>query len=251
MKELHDILTEFPVIKLEEMDRTKLMDRVDTKFAFHRSELTDIIRELKKYFHVLEVEGKRISQYESLYFDKNEFDFYKDHHNNKNHRFKVRFRKYVDSDLNFLEVKEKRKGRMIKRRIPVKKFEHELSADSKLFVEQLTEDNDKLEPKLWNQYQRITLVNKDLDERLTFDINLEFKWAEEEKKFPSLVIAELKQERKNRNSPFFKLMRSKRIRPHRISKYCIGAIELYEAENLKYNRFKKKLLKLKKINNAT
>jgi signal recognition particle subunit SEC65 len=251
MEVLQHILRGFPIIKLEEMDRTKLMDRVDTKFAFHRDSLPEIIKELKEYFHVLEVEGKRISQYESLYFDKNAFDFYNDHHNNRNHRFKVRFRKYVDSGLNFLEVKEKRKGRMIKRRIPVKKFEHELSDSSKSFVEQLLSDEDKLEPKLWNQYQRITLVNKNLNERLTFDINLEFKWGKEEKKFPSLVIAELKQERKNRNSPFYKLMRSKRIRPYRISKYCIGAIELYDTKNLKYNRFKKKLLKLKKINDAT
>lgn len=251
MEELQHILSEFRTIKLEEMDRTKLMDRVDTKFAFHREELPDIIANLKEFFHVLEVEGKRISQYESLYFDKNKFDFYTDHHNNKNHRFKVRFRKYVDSGLNFLEVKEKRKGRIVKRRIPVQKFEHKLSDSSKTFVEQYLNDDDELEPKLWNKYQRITLVNKDLNERLTFDINLKFKWEEEEKKFPSLVIAELKQERKNRNSPFYKLMRSKRIRPYRISKYCIGAIELYDTKNLKYNRFKKKLLKLKKINNAT
>lgn len=251
MEKLQHILTEFPVIKLEEMDRTKLMDRVDTKFAFHRDELPDIITNLKEHFHILVVEDKRISHYESLYFDKNEFDFYNDHHNNKNHRFKVRFRKYVDSGLNFLEVKEKRKGRMIKRRIPVQKFEHDLSDSSKSFVEQYLNDEDELEPKLWNQYQRITFVNKDLNERLTFDINLEFKWEKEEKKFPSLVIAELKQERKNRNSPFYKLMRSKRIRPYRISKYCIGTIELYDTKNIKYNRFKKKLLKLKKINNAT
>lgn len=251
MKELQNILFEFPEIKLEEMDRTKLMDRVDTKFAFHRDQLPEIIKDLKTHFHVLEVDNKRISQYESLYFDKSEFDFYKDHHNNKNHRFKVRFRKYVDSGLHFLEVKEKRKGRMVKRRVPVKKFEHELSNSSKSFVEQYLKDEDELVPKLWNQYQRITFVNKELNERLTFDINLEFKWGEEEKKFPSLVIAELKQERKNRNSPFYKLMRLKGIRPYRISKYCIGAIELYDTRNLKYNRFKKKLLKLKKINNAT
>lgn len=251
MEKLQHILKEFAPIKLEEMDKTKLMDRVDTKFAFHRDKLPDILKELKDFFHVLEVENKRISQYESLYFDKNEFDFYNDHHNNKNHRFKVRFRKYVDSGLNFLEVKEKRKGRMIKRRIPVKKFEHDLSASSKSFVGLHVKDDDKLEPKLWNQYQRITLVNTELNERLTFDINLEFKWEKEEKKFPSLVIAELKQERKNRDSPFYKLMRSKGIRPYRISKYCIGAIELYDTDKLKYNRFKKKLLKLKKINNAT
>jgi hypothetical protein len=251
MEELQDILTEFPIIKLEEMDRTKLMDRVDTKFAFHRDRLPEILSGLKDNFHVLDVQGKKISQYESLYFDKNEFDFYNDHHNNKNHRFKVRFRKYVDSGLSFLEVKEKRKGRMVKRRIPVKKFENELSNSSRSFLDQHLQDRDDLEPKLWNKYQRITFVNKELNERLTFDINLKFKWETEEKSYPSLVIAELKQERKNRSSPFYQLMRSKGIRPYRISKYCIGALELYDSKNLKYNRFKKKLLKLKKINNAT
>jgi len=32
-------------------------------------------------------------------------------------------------------------------------------------------------------------------------------------------------------------------------KYCIGAIELIGSEQLKYNRFKKKLMYLEKINN--
>jgi hypothetical protein len=38
------------------------------------------------------------------------------------------------------------------------------------------------------------------------------------------------------------------IRPYRLSKCCIGAIELYKEKNIKYNRFKEKLLKLKSIN---
>ena len=64
----------------------------------------------------------------------------------------------------------------------------------------------------------------------------------------SLVIAELKQESLDRNSPFYKLMKKERIRPYRLSKYCIGSVEIYGEEVLKFNRFKKKLLFLNKIN---
>ncbi|MEX1191460.1 MAG: polyphosphate polymerase domain-containing protein [Brumimicrobium sp.] len=233
------------------MDDARLMDRVDTKFAFHINELPEILSILRDNYKVLEVNGKRISLYESLYFDKDAFDFYNDHHNNKKHRFKVRFRKYVDSDLYFLEVKEKYKGRMIKKRIPVRKFEHELSETSKDFIQKYLPDNDNLEAKLWNKYNRITLVSNDKKERLTFDVDLEFEWEGENKDFPSLVISELKQEKRDRTSPFYKLMRSKGIRPYRISKYCIGAVELYNTKKIKYNRFKKKLLKLKYINDVT
>ncbi|MEX2483616.1 MAG: polyphosphate polymerase domain-containing protein [Brumimicrobium sp.] len=233
------------------MDDARLMDRVDTKFAFHINELPEILSTLRDNYKVLEVNGKRISLYESLYFDKDAFDFYNDHHNNKKHRFKVRFRKYVDSDLYFLEVKEKYKGRMIKKRIPVRKFEHELSDTSKDFIQKYLPDNDNLEAKLWNKYNRITLVSNDKKERLTFDVDLEFEWEGENKDFPSLVISELKQEKRDRTSPFYKLMRSKGIRPYRISKYCIGAVELYNTKKIKYNRFKKKLLKLKYINDVT
>ena len=58
------------------------------------------------------------------------------------------------------------------------------------------------------------------------------------------IIAELKQERITRDSPFYKVVREKGMRPYRLIKYCMGIIELYGQENIKYNRFKKKLLRL-------
>ena len=69
-----------------------------------------------------------------------------------------------------------------------------------------------------------------------------------EVKLDNLVIAELKQEFINRNSPFYSLMKKLVIRPYRLSKYCLGTLEVYGTENLKYNRFKEKLRKLRKIN---
>ncbi len=101
---------------------------------------------------------------------------------------------------------------------------------------------------MWNSFQRITLVSKTENERLTLDFNILFEKDGVKKSFNQLVIAELKQEDLNRNSTFYQLMKKHQIRPYRLSKYCLGSVEIYGEEKLKFNRFKKKLLYLKKIN---
>jgi len=247
--ELDQILEGFIPIHLDEMESVRLMDRVDTKFAFELDQLPEVLSALKQYYRVLEVQGKRISQYKSLYFDKKDFDFFNDHHNAKDHRFKVRYRNYVDSSLFFLEVKEKKRGRVSKMRIPVEKIEENLSLEEQAFIEESIREKVDLEPKLWSDYNRITLVNNEMTERLTLDTSLVFRWENETKTYNDIVIAELKQERVNRRSPFYKVMKTNHVRPYRLSKYCIGAIELHTKKKLKYNRFKSKLLKLKKLNN--
>lgn len=251
MEELTRTLNEFISIQLNELDDANLMDRVDTKFAFSRLELNNILLQLLPDYFCFEINEMRIGNYQSLYFDKESFDFYNDHHNGKIHRFKVRFRRYVDSDIFFLEVKEKQKGRVTKRRIPVARFEEKLKENQQIFVENILGQKIELEPKLWNVYKRITLVSRDKKERLTLDLDLKFSWEDENKEFEDIVIAELKQERLNRTSPFYQLMRKNGIRPYRLSKYCIGTLELHTKKKLKYNRFKKKLLKLKGIQNDT
>jgi hypothetical protein len=251
MEALTRVLNDFDAIRLNELDDANLMDRVDTKFAFPRCELENILLDLHPHYLCFEINEMRIGNYQSLYFDKESFDFYNDHHNGKIHRFKVRFRKYVDSDIYFLEVKEKQKGRVTKRRIPVTRFEQVLQEEQRAFVDNILGEKTDLEPKLWNVYKRITLVSRDKKERLTLDIDLKFSWEEENKEFDDIVIAELKQERLDRSSPFYQLMRKNGIRSYRLSKYCIGTIELHTKRKLKYNRFKKKLLKLKGIQNDT
>jgi hypothetical protein len=251
MDEINRILSEFNAVGLEDISEAKLMDRIDTKFAFKLVDLVSILSELKKDFFVLDINGKRMGAYESLYFDNDTFQFYHDHHNAKIHRFKVRFRKYVDSELYFLEVKEKIKGRVSKRRIAVSRFDLELTPEEKEFIAIAIGADKELKPQLWNNYKRITLVSADKKDRLTLDLDLSFSWDGQEKRFEDIVIAELKQENLNRNSPFFKLMRNLGIRPYRLSKYCIGTIELHAKRKIKYNRFKQKLLKLKGLQNDT
>ena len=248
-KELQSILDNFTSISLDEMDEVKLMNRVDTKFAFSFIEFKRILFQLETNYKVLEIEGTRTPFYESLYFDEMNFKFYNDHHIGRVDRYKVRFRKYVESDLTFLEIKHKVKGRTKKSRIVVDEISNELTNENQIsFLKKNISETIDLKPKLWNSFHRITLVNNKLKERLTFDFQMMFKWETKEINFNNLIIAELKQEIINRNSPFYILMKSNQIRPYRLSKYCIGAIELYAKDKIKYNRFKEKLLKLKKIN---
>ena len=85
-------LQNFSPITLAEMDGVKLMNRTDTKFVFKRAQLSDFLNLLKEQYRVLSVNGNLISSYKTLYFDTADFDFFRDHHNGKGNRFKVRIR---------------------------------------------------------------------------------------------------------------------------------------------------------------
>ena len=122
-----------------------------------------------------------------------------------------------------------------------------MSKDQISFVKSTGVQESDLKHVLTNKFSRITLVGIHHNERLTFDLNLTFTNKDKEVALSHLVIAELKQTRVIRTSPFYALMKKKLIRPYRISKYCIGIIELLGKENVKYNRFKKKILKIQKL----
>jgi hypothetical protein len=238
------LLSSFEPISLKEMDRVKLMNRVETKFLFGVDRLTEVLEELKEDYQVVKIGGNMLPTYSSLYFDNPEFFFYNEHHRERTSRYKVRYRTYVDSDLSFLEVKHKYKGRTNKKRIKVEDVNHEMPLLHVNFLESLQVPKLDVQAVMRNEYSRITLVSKHSIERLTLDINLSFKFGETQKDLKNIVIAELKQERITRDSPFYKVVREKGMRPYRLSKYCMGIIELYGQENIKYNRFKKKLLRL-------
>lgn len=245
MQTIRNILNEFSPITLQEMEGVKLMDRTDTKFVFTFEELPFILNEAKDNYKVLDVNGYKISRYESLYFDTPNFDLYYNHHRGKANRFKVRCRKYVESDLNFFEVKFKsNKGRTIKDRVKQSSIDGIIKDKAeKLLREKTPMQPDKLEAKFWVNYSRITLVNKHSPERVTIDLDLTFKNADQDKTIHNLVIAEVKQD-KALGSPFLKLMKRRHIREGSISKYCYGVISLFE--KMKHNNFKLKLILLKK-----
>lgn len=246
-QQFRNLLDSFHPISLEEMDSVRLMNRQDTKFVLSHEQLLSILKDISSDYRILEINGQRLLSYSSVYFDENDLSFYRDHHRGKVDRFKVRLRKYLNSNLTFLEVKHKNKGRTDKSRIVVDDIHDNLDQNELEFIHSTGLHFGELEAVLSNSFDRITLVNMDLQERLTIDVNLCFQKDNRIKDLQGIVIAELKQEKISRNSPFYALMKKSMIRPYRISKYCIGVIELLGKENIKYNAFKKKLLRIDKL----
>lgn len=252
LKEINNVLENFDPITLKDMDRVKLLNRVDTKYVFQTSILASVLDELKEFYYVLEVKNKRTNNYRTLYYDTDNLSLYTFHQNGKLNRTKIRFREYVDSKLNFLEIKFKtNKGRTVKDRIKIDAIETALSDNSQNFIDENSRlSSNSLQAALWNTFTRITLTHKTIDERLTIDLNLAFKHADtnEETGIPHIIIAELKQGKANVNSDFVKVIKKYQIRPMGMSKYCIGTALLNKG--LKANSFKERILKIKKLENA-
>lgn len=246
MIELTKILDSFNPISLDEMESVKLQNRTDTKFTFTSVKLIPLLKELSEHYRILEINGIRLSKYETLYFDTPELKLYTLHHNGKLNRYKVRFRTYADSGLNFFEVKFKNnKGRTIKNRVRRKTFHDDIEGKSEqLLLEKTPLIAGTLKPAIWVNYSRITLVSKQSTERLTIDVGLNYKNNLKKKAFPHLVIAEVKQENTN-NSVFIDLMRENRILSTSISKYCFGISCLYN--QIKKNNFNLKIRNINKL----
>jgi hypothetical protein len=248
-KKIEQNINAFSSISLEQMNEVALMKRTDTKFIVSVSQLIAVLNQIKDDYKILEINENRIMSYASLYFDTSDNKFYNDHHNGKKNRTKIRLRKYLESNLCFLEIKQKNgRGETNKSRIPIADFETSLSKLSKDYINQITLKDYELHPSLWNNFNRITLVNIQTKERVTIDLNLSYKINNTKKSYKKLVVIEVKQERFNRNSKIVKVLKSIRQNPYSISKYCIGMISLYN--NIKYNLFKTKLIKINNITTA-
>lgn len=248
-EQLHSILPLFDAINLEEMDGVKLLNRLDTKYTFCPENINELILSLSSTYRILEIKGNRTNHYQTLYFDTPNNQLFLDHHNERVNRYKLRFRKYVDSDLAYLEMKFKTaKERTDKKRTKKDDIEMQFSDSSLKFIEKhLKHTAPDFVPVLWNSFIRLTFVHKLLPERLTIDLGLEFSCCKTGKivPLPGLVVAEVKRDKATAHSDFIQIMRREGVREVGFSKYCIGALLLNE--KLKYNRFKALLLKLNKI----
>lgn len=245
---LNHILTQFDPISLEEMDGVRLMNRTDTKFTFSINQFEEILQTIINDYRILEIEGKRISKYKTLYYDTEDLSLYHKHHNGQLNRHKIRHRTYIETGMGFLEVKLKNnKGRTIKNRIEVSSGMLGIENNFEEFLEKLLPFKPvNLQPSIWVIYDRLTLVNKINPERLTIDLKLEFINGKKNKKLGNLIIAEVKQVNKKK-SPFLSAMKNFHIREGSISKYCMG-IALTN-ESVKKNNFKEKINHITNLTN--
>jgi len=242
---VEDQLSQFNPISLSDMDDVQLLNRVDSKYILTKKRLNYVLPFFSEHYQCLEIEGKRIASYKSLYFDTLDFNFFFDHHNERSSRYKVRMRKYIDSNLCFFEIKHKKKGRTEKTRIKIDDFEEYLLYNSREFLRKNIPNTEKISPRLWSTFNRITLVNNHIKERVTIDVGLNFHFKGKNNSFEDICIIEVKQDRNDRVSPSRKILRRENVRFSKISKYCIGISMAYP--ELKSNNFKKISLLINKI----
>lgn len=244
-------LRAFDPISLVEMDRVKLMNRVDTKYIIGYHQLQGLLTKASSEYRILEIEGQRVSPYSSIYFDTNDVQMYTMHHNGKLNRYKVRMRLYLQSGDTYLEIKKKNnKGRTSKKRIKISR-EHFESLDldeiERVFVREKTPyELENLKPQIQNAFHRITLVDNLETERVTLDIGLNFRKVGVDAYIPmdKIVIVEIKQDGAA-SSSFRRLLDEASVLPKSISKYCLGMI--LTNPGIKYNRFKEKIRLINKI----
>lgn len=244
---MDEILSTFAPITLDEMSSVKLMNRTDTKFVTNLPQLYRLLEMAHDDYYAQEIDGQRNMLYDTTYFDTRDYEMYKEHQHGHTNRQKIRFRTYVSSHLQFMEVKTKNNhGRTKKKRIEVGDMDLSDVEKREFLARTLRYNVDTLIPHMHNYFRRITLVNKAKTERLTIDTSLEFHnmQTNTDRDMGPLVIIELKRDGLV-FSPVLEMLRQLRIHPHGFSKYCMGAA--LTNRQLPVNRFKKKLRDVEKI----
>lgn len=238
-------------ITLTQMRSVKLMNRIDTKYVLSYDEALELIsKAADNDYYVQIIDGVRACRYHTLYYDTSEREMFRQHHNRKLCRQKLRTRTYVESNKTFFEIKNKsNKGRTKKHRteIPAELFAmFHLSNDAtELLSLRSSYATTELSPALTTRFVRITLVNPTLTERITIDLELEYEDMRSGQRaaIPHMAIVEIKQDG-NITSLTKLLLRDMRIAPLKVSKYCLGTT--LTVEGIKHNRFKSKLQEINK-----
>lgn len=246
-----NILETLAPVTLAEMDSVKLMNRIDSKYLTNEETLLGVLSDAAKAgYRVLTIGGKRISGYNSVYYDTPELGMYYAHRNRHLVRQKVRTREYLESAQAFLEIKRKNnKGRTKKKRTEISPellmdFSRSPEAAEYLAAHSWFKPED-VSTVLSTKFRRITLVNPDMTERLTIDTALNFENYRTglRANLQDAVIIELKQDGRAA-SQMKGILLERRIKPTRVSKYCV-AVTLTDP-GAKAGRFKLKIRAIEK-----
>jgi hypothetical protein len=248
--DINSILSLYNTISLEEMSSVSLMNRIDTKFITSSDMLCRILDLAQRNYRVQEVNGLRNILYNTIYLDTDERTMFLAHHNGRSVREKIRIRTYESSGISFLEVKNKNnKGRTDKKRIQIEDNKTIDEYRGNHFLHQYAwYDLSEISEKLQNTFNRITLVNNQMTERITIDTNVTFTDLQSDKEVTmyNLGIIEIKQSGNN-TSIIKNILHDMHVQQASISKYCVGSVLTNPA--LKHNRFKPKIRQIAQLQN--
>lgn len=253
-------LKNFKSITLNQLNATaSFLKRIDRKFLLNSKQFSTILDELKNNFNVLEIDGKKVFNYDNVYMDTADYLFYNQHQNKLESRTKVRTRYYVDSNIAFFEYKQKNAWVTNKYRYEFPSSEHGfMTRGKKRFFDWVWqsvygwEKAPDISPAIKTTYKRITMVSKSWDERLTIDFDI--KATDLRKKYAetidlkNLVIVESKSMKED--CDICNIMKKNKIeKASSCSKYSLWVVYSGLAE--KFDTFKETMEKIKEIRMET
>jgi hypothetical protein len=225
-----ELVRGFDPVSLEELDeRAALLRRVDNKYAVERERFARLLERLREDHQALEIDGRRMFEYCSTYFDTAELRCFTDHVEDRQPRFKARTRLYVDSDNCVFEVKLKREdGETDKRQTDHAVEDAERFTDSaRVCLEQALDDAGleapgEMQPTLLTRFHRITLAAREGSERLTCDLGVRLSSPDGEaaELHDGMILVETKSERGE--SPADRVLAELGLEPISLSKYRVG-----------------------------
>jgi adenylate cyclase len=231
MSDVRAMFSDLRPVSLDDMnERASLQKRKDHKYVVPLDDLTRLIDKLGDDHDVLEIDGERLFEYESTYFDTPSLRCFTDHVRDRAPRFKARTRCYVTTGDCFFEVKVKQEdGETAKRNVdhdPAERASLEPPAQE-LLEEALPESgidvpDEDLDPSLTTAFRRVTIVSRDGPERTTFDFQVTLTAPEGEtaslgKRY---VIAETKTP--DGEGTWDQAFRDAGLEPVSLSKYRVG-----------------------------
>lgn len=186
---LEQLIQGFKTISLDDLkNRAELMARRDNKYVLNNEQIFTFLRHTQSEFDILEIDDLQQFHYLSHYYDSPQLRTHLDHNQGRRRRIKIRHRNYVDSGLNYFEIKLKGL-RNLTQKFRVSFNPAELDAKglnpelTQFYLKTLTKHYgtdfaqswlNRLVPSISVGYHRITLVAKTGDMRITIDNRIYF-----------------------------------------------------------------------------
>lgn len=166
-------------ISLEDLDeRAALLRRVDVKHVIDFDSLLALLDALAADHDVLEIDGRRMFAYASVYFDTADLRSFREHAGGVEPRFKARTRRYVDTGACRFEVKVKAGGDTDKRQIEYDPGDAATVTPAAWELLDATLGGRGIEPPesiaatLTTEFDRLTLAARDVPARVTIDLGV-------------------------------------------------------------------------------
>lgn len=243
-------LNEFAPVSLAGISAyAHLPHRIEHKYLLHVSELKRVMEKLTTQYRILEIDGIRRFGYTSWYYDTAQFTLYHQHVTGKAYRMKVRQRRYDNSGTCYLEVKQKLgTGLTRKERISIDQLHPHLTHPEQQLIASMQPEIGALHHVATNCFNRITLSQTDIPERVTIDTGISTTHNGQLWQLPHIALIEIKQTHHQQLGYAAQVLRHMGLHSGPFSKYATSIAMLNKT--VKYNNIKPTLLKLNKYDSA-